>query len=85
VAEVAREPTFAPAELDRLRNQTLDALKVSYADPGRDGRPDRRAPGLWQRCLGASGQRHAGIAAANPPSPTWSPCNRATFRPIARC
>jgi len=34
VAEVAREPTFAPAELDRLRNQTLDALKVSYADPG---------------------------------------------------
>jgi len=34
VAEVAREPTFAPAELDRLRKQTLDALKVSYADPG---------------------------------------------------
>ncbi len=34
VAEVAREPTFAPAELERLRNQTLDALKVSYADPG---------------------------------------------------
>ena len=34
VAEVAREPTFAPAELERLRDQTLDALKVSYADPG---------------------------------------------------
>ena len=34
VAEVAREPTFAPAELDRMRDQTLDALKVSYADPG---------------------------------------------------
>jgi len=34
VAEVAREPTFAPAELERIRNQTLDALKVSYADPG---------------------------------------------------
>ena len=34
VAEVAREPTFAPAELDRLRTQALDALKVSYADPG---------------------------------------------------
>jgi len=34
VAEVAREPTFAPAELERLRNQTLDALKVTYADPG---------------------------------------------------
>jgi zinc protease len=34
VAEVTREPTFAPAELDRLRVQTLDALKVRYADPG---------------------------------------------------
>jgi zinc protease len=34
VAEVAREPTFAPPEIDRLRTQTLDALKVSYADPG---------------------------------------------------
>jgi zinc protease len=34
VAEVTREPTFAPAELDRIRTQTLDALKVSYADPG---------------------------------------------------
>ena len=34
VAEVTREPTFAPAELERIRNQTLDALKVSYADPG---------------------------------------------------
>ncbi|MCE9658955.1 MAG: insulinase family protein [Burkholderiales bacterium] len=34
VAEVTREPTFAEAELDRLRTQTLDALKVRYADPG---------------------------------------------------
>ena len=34
VAEVAREPTFASAEIDRLRTQTLDGLKVAYADPG---------------------------------------------------
>ncbi len=34
VAEVAREPIFAPAEIDRLRAQTLDGLKVAYADPG---------------------------------------------------
>ena len=34
VAEVAREPTFATAEINRLRAQTLDGLKVAYADPG---------------------------------------------------
>ena len=33
VAEVATEPTFAVAELDRLRTQTLDQLKVTYASP----------------------------------------------------
>jgi zinc protease len=35
VAEVAREPTFAPEEIDRLRTQMLDGLKVSYANPSR--------------------------------------------------
>ncbi len=34
VAEVVREPTFAPEEIDRLRTQTLDGLKVSYSNPG---------------------------------------------------
>ena len=34
VAEVATEPVFAAAELDRVRTQSLDALKVAYADPG---------------------------------------------------
>ncbi|MEO5845493.1 MAG: pitrilysin family protein [Caldimonas sp.] len=34
VAEVAREPVFAPEEIDRVRTQTLDALKVAYASPG---------------------------------------------------
>jgi zinc protease len=34
VAEVAREPTFAQEEIDRLRTQTLDGLKVSYSNPG---------------------------------------------------
>lgn len=34
VAEVATEPVFALAELDRLRTQTLDALKIAYASPG---------------------------------------------------
>ena len=31
VAEAALEPTFAPEEIDRLRTQTLDGLKVAYA------------------------------------------------------
>jgi len=34
VAEVAREPVFAAEEIDRVRTQTLDALKVAYASPG---------------------------------------------------
>ena len=34
VSEVVREPTFAPAELDRLRMQALDDLKVAYSRPG---------------------------------------------------
>ena len=35
MAEVARTPTFAPAEIDRVRRQMLDGLKVSLADPRR--------------------------------------------------
>ncbi len=34
VAEVAREPVFAPEEIERMRTQTLDQLKVAYASPG---------------------------------------------------
>ena len=34
VAEVVRRPTFAPAELERLRTQALDELKVAYSRPG---------------------------------------------------
>ncbi len=34
VAEVAREPVFAPDEIERMRTQTLDQLKVAYASPG---------------------------------------------------
>jgi zinc protease len=34
VAEVAREPVFSPEEIERIRTQTLDALKVAYASPG---------------------------------------------------
>ena len=34
LAEAALQPTFAQAELDRLRAQTLDGLKVSNANPG---------------------------------------------------
>ena len=34
VAEVVREPVFAPEEIDRVRTQTLDELKVAYARPG---------------------------------------------------
>jgi zinc protease len=35
MAEVARLPTFAPEEIERLRTQMLDGLKVAYADPSR--------------------------------------------------
>ena len=34
VSEAAQHPAFATAELDRLRVQTLDDLKVSYTRPG---------------------------------------------------
>jgi zinc protease len=35
VSEVVQQPAFAPAELDRLRAQSLDELKVAYSQPGR--------------------------------------------------
>jgi zinc protease len=34
VSEVAQQPTFALPELERLRAQTLDGLKVAYGQPG---------------------------------------------------
>ncbi|HEX4235647.1 MAG TPA: pitrilysin family protein [Caldimonas sp.] len=34
VAEVSREPVFAADEIERVRTQTLDSLKVAYARPG---------------------------------------------------
>ena len=33
VAEVAREPVFANDEIERVRTQALDGLKVAYAEP----------------------------------------------------
>lgn len=35
LSEVVRQPAFAPAELERLRAQSLDELKVAYTEPGR--------------------------------------------------
>ena len=34
VSEVVRQPAFAPAELERLRTQALDELKLAYSRPG---------------------------------------------------
>jgi zinc protease len=34
VAEVVQQPALAQAELDRLRTQSLDELKVAYSQPG---------------------------------------------------
>ena len=34
LGDAAMRPTFAPAELDRLRVQVLDGLKVAYTQPG---------------------------------------------------
>lgn len=35
VADVARNPTFAPDELERARKEQLDGLDVAFGDPGR--------------------------------------------------
>lgn len=34
VADTVRHPTFAPAEIERLRAQALDELNVAYSQPG---------------------------------------------------
>jgi zinc protease len=34
VAEVALQPTFAPAEIERYRDQALDDMKVAFSQPG---------------------------------------------------
>ncbi|MEA3212235.1 MAG: zinc protease [Chthoniobacter sp.] len=34
LADVARHPKFAPAEIERLRRQTLDELRVALEEPG---------------------------------------------------
>jgi zinc protease len=34
LASIIRHPTFAPAEVERQRRQTLSALKVAHQDPG---------------------------------------------------
>ncbi len=34
VSEAVLRPTFAPAEIERLRAQTLDEMKVAYSEPG---------------------------------------------------
>jgi len=34
LSDVARHPAFAPAELDRIRRQRLDALSVAMGEPG---------------------------------------------------
>ncbi|MEO8060604.1 MAG: pitrilysin family protein [Burkholderiales bacterium] len=34
VAEAVLRPSFAPAEIERLRTQTLDDMKVAYSQPG---------------------------------------------------
>jgi zinc protease len=34
VSETIEQPTFAQSEFDRLRDQTLDDLKIAYAQPG---------------------------------------------------
>ena len=34
LAEVARQPRFAPAELERARRQALDGLRVAWSEPG---------------------------------------------------
>ena len=63
VSEVVREPAFAPAELDRLRAQTLDELKVGYS------RPDTLARLASQRLLfgsGAYGHPASGTPASLP-------------------
>ena len=85
VAEVAREPVFAPDEIERVRTQTLDALKVAYASPGTLAGAGRRAARLRRRRLRPSGERHARVAAAHRAATTWSPRTGAPSAPTTRC
>ena len=66
VAEVAREPAFAPDEIERVRTQTLDALKVAYASPGTLAGLVAERLAYGAGAVRPSGERHARVAAAHP-------------------
>ena len=85
VAEVAREPVFAPDEIERVRTQTLDQLKVAYASPGTLAAlvAERLAYGDRRRTATRRAARRSRCRASA--ATTWSPCIGAPSVPTTRC
>jgi len=63
LADVLRNPTFKDEEIDRLRRQYLNSLRVSLGTPGTIARFVAASRGLSRRALRPSAFGHAGIAA----------------------
>ena len=59
VSDLARNPAFAPEEIERQRQQILSGLKVSYDDPGLPGRRGLRSAGLRVPSVRQAGFRDA--------------------------
>ena len=53
LSDVARHPAFAPAELERLRHERLDALAVSLSEPGSLG-----GQAVWPAVFGGTAYGH---------------------------
>jgi zinc protease len=84
VAEVAREPVFAPEEIERVRTQTLDALKVAYASPGRSpGWSPSGSPTAPARTATRRAERPSRCRASR--ATTWSPRTGACSARTTRC
>ena len=62
VSDVAQNPAFAAEEIERQRQQSLSALRVSYDDPGVPGQPGVRSVGLRFPSLRPAADRHAADA-----------------------
>ena len=84
VSDVARNPAFAPEEIERQRQQMLSALQVSYDDPGVPRRRGVRSAGLRLPSLRPAGHRHAGVARRASRATTCSRSTRPGSAPTTR-
>ena len=67
VADAVRRPAFAQAELDRLRKQTLDSLKVSLNEPSFLSALPGRGVGVCRRALRPCAGRRPDLAGRDQP------------------